>query len=84
MATKKYENENIETNKKETSSTTSKKETLKKEKCKVLDYNETTKELDIEFKGYGVRINGVSQKIENEVLVKYYGEIGKPNFKCEL
>lgn len=81
MATK---NENIETNKKETSSTTAKKETLKKEKCKVLDYNETTKELDIEFKGYGVRINGVSQKIENEVLVKYYGEIGKPNFKCEL
>lgn len=82
MATKKYENENIETYKKET--VIVKKETLKKEKCKVLGYNEATKELDIEFKGYGIRINNVAQKIENEVFVKYSGEIGKSNFKCEL
>lgn len=56
----------------------------KTEKCKVLSYDKKTKELDIDFKGYGIRLNNIN-KIESDfVTVKYYGEIGKPNFLCEL
>jgi len=56
----------------------------KTEKCKVLSYNEKTKELDIDFKGYGIRLNNINNIESNFVTVKYYGEIGKPNFSCEL
>lgn len=56
----------------------------KTEKCKVLSYNPTTKELDIEFKGYGIRLNNIENISSDTILVKYYGEIGKPNFSCLL
>lgn len=56
----------------------------KTEKCKVLLYNEKTKELDINFKGYGIRLNNVDKIDSDFVLLKYHGEIGKPNFSFKL
>ncbi len=56
----------------------------KTERCKVLSYNEKTKELDISFKGYGIRLNNIDNIEADFVTIKYYGEIGKPNFSCEL
>ena len=54
------------------------------EKCKVLSYNARTKELDIEFKGYGIRLRNTENINSDFVDVKYIGEIGKPNFSCKL
>ena len=59
-------------------------EKYKTEKCKVLSYNKKTKELDIDFKGYGIRFNNVDDVNSDFVSVKYRGEIGKSNFSCEL
>ena len=56
----------------------------KAEKCKVLAYNSNTLELDIEFKGYGIRLSNISDITSDMVLIKYYGEIGKANFSCGL
>ena len=53
-------------------------------KWKVLAYNTRTKELDIDFKGYGIRLNNVEIINSDYVDVKYIGEIGKSNFSCEL
>ena len=53
-------------------------------KCKVLAYNPRTKELDIDFKGYGIRLNNAEIINSDYVDIKYIGEIGKPNFSCEL
>ena len=59
-------------------------EKYKTEKCKVLSYNKKTKELDIDFKGYGIRLNNAEIINSDYVDIKYIGEIGKPNFSCEL
>ena len=59
-------------------------EKYKTEKCKVLSYNEKTKQLDIDFKGYRIRFNNVDDVNSDFVSVKYRGEIGKPNFSCKL
>ena len=59
-------------------------EKYKTEKCKVLSYNTRTKELDIDFKGYGIRLNNAEVINSDYVDIKYIGEIGKPNFSCEL
>ena len=59
-------------------------EKYKTEKCKVLSYNKKTKELDIDFKGYGIRLNNAEIINSDYVDIKYIGEIGKSNFSCEL
>ena len=59
-------------------------EKYKTEKCKVLSYNKKTKELDIDFKGYGIRLNNVRNINSDYVDIKYIGEIGKSNFSCKL
>lgn len=74
-------NENIE-EKAETKKTISQK--YKTEKCKVLAYDKFTKELDIDFKGYGIRINNVGKLDSDFVSIKYRGEIGTPNFTYKL
>ena len=85
MARKNSKNIEVTENLKEIE-TTSKPvtEKYKTEKCKVLSYNEKTKELDLDFKGYGIRINNVDEIKSDFVSVKYRGEIGKPNFSCRL
>ena len=59
-------------------------EKYKTEKCKVLSYNKKTKELDIDFKGYGIRLNNAEVINSDYVDIKYIGEIGKSNFSCRL
>ena len=39
---------------------------------------------DIDFKGYGIRLNNAEVINSDYVDIKYIGEIGKPNFSCEL
>lgn len=69
----------------ETKNVSLKKETrYKKEKCKVLDYNIKSKELDIDFRGYGVRLYDIEITPSDAVIVKYTGTIGEPDFKCKV
>lgn len=56
----------------------------KTEQCKVLSFNPNTKEIDIDFKGYGVRLKNAEYAESGFVLVKYSGEIGNPDFTCRL
>ena len=85
MARKVNENivvtENVEEIETTTKIATEKYKTIK---CKVLAYNTRTKELDIDFKGYGIRLNNAEIINSDYVDIKYIGEIGKPNFSCEL
>lgn len=56
----------------------------KTENCKVLAFNPGTNELDIEFKGYGIRLHSPGVINSAYVPVSYYGEIGKPGFRCQV
>ena len=85
MARKTSENIVVTENVEEIETTTRNvNEKYKTEKCKVLSYNKKTKELDIDFKGYGIRINNVDEVNSDSISVKYRGEIGKSNFSCRL
>ena len=62
MARKKNENiEYMENTQDNTETVTNKK--YKTEKCRILSYNKATKELDIDFHGYGIRIKNADKKI---------------------
>ena len=85
MARKANENIVVTENVEEIETTTRNvNEKYKTEKCKVLSYNKKTKELDIDFKGYGIRLNNVRNINSDYVDIKYIGEIGKSNFSCRL
>ena len=60
------------------------KNNYKEKECKVIGYNKITNSLDISFDGYGVRFNDVKDFVGDTVIVKYKGEIGKPNFEYKL
>lgn len=48
-------------------------------------YNEETKELDIDFRGFGIRLSAVIavKPIKSDyVFIQYIGEIGKADFRC--
>lgn len=61
------------------------KEDFKEKECEVINYNKHFKTLDIRFDNYGIRIKNVEHFNEtNTVIIKYKGEIGKPNFTVEL
>lgn len=57
---------------------------FKEKECKVLFYNKRTKTLDVLFDNYGIRLKDVKCFTGDTVTVKYYGEIGQPNFKYKL
>lgn len=59
-------------------------EKFKTIKCNVLSYDKSTKELDIDFLGYGIRLHNVTKDIKDTVVVKYCGEIGTADFVCKL
>lgn len=59
-------------------------ERYKNMKCKVLFYNDSTKELDVDFNGYGIRLKDVAKNVDEYVTIKYRGEIGCSNFSCKL
>lgn len=52
--------------------------------CRVIEYNARTKNLDVDFDGYGVRIPNVDHVDGTTVTVKYKSKIGKPDFICKL
>lgn len=83
MARKKNENiecmENVQDN---IGTATDRK--YKTEKCRILYYNKETKELDIDFHGYGVRIKNADDTDSGFVQIQYAGEIGKPNFSLKI
>lgn len=56
----------------------------KVKECKIISYNETTKELDVLFDNYGIRINNSNPVTDSTVSVKYKGAIGKSNFICKI
>ena len=85
MARKVNENIVVTENVEEIETTTKiKTEKYKTEKCKVLNYNDKTQELDIDFQGYGIRLHNVENIDSDYVKIKYLGEIGKVNFSYEL
>lgn len=57
---------------------------FKEKVCKVLLYNKQTKTLDVLFDSYGIRLKNVKDFTGNTVSIKFYGEIGQPNFKYKL
>lgn len=61
------------------------KDEFKEKECKVINYNQSAKILDIKFNEYGIRINNVDSFIEtNMVIIKYKGEIGKSDFMVKI
>ena len=54
-------------------------------KCKVLTYSKVSKTLGVLFDHYGVEIHNVTDfEGGSEVVVKYKGKIGKPDFEISL
>lgn len=60
------------------------KNNFKEKECKVISYNDKSKTLDVKFDGYGIRIKNVDTFSGDVAIVKYKGEIGKPNFEYKL
>lgn len=52
--------------------------------CRVIEYNSITKNLDVDFDGFGVRIPNAENVDGATVTVRYKGTIGKPDFICKL
>ena len=59
-------------------------EKYKKVMCRIIHYSENKKLLDVNFKGYGIRIKNAENIKGDTVIVKYKGEIGHKNFKYML
>ena len=68
----------------ESKKTSSNAEKYKKEMCRIIHYSENKKLLDVNFKGYGIRIKNAENIKGDTVIVKYKGEIGHKNFKYML
>lgn len=85
MARKKSENiETVENPQDITEIAATNNKKYKTEKCRVLLYNQATKELDIDFHGYGIRIKNADNINSDSILLKYTGEIGKPDFSYKI
>lgn len=62
-----------------------KKIEYKTKRCSVISYSNITKNLDVKFDKYGIRIKNVNDfNGDKFVEIKYKGEIGKPNFEYRL
>lgn len=60
------------------------KNDFKDKECKVIKYDKFEKTLDVLFGCYGIRIFNVKNFSNDIAVVKYKGEIGKPNFEYRL
>lgn len=60
------------------------KKEFKEKTCDVIAYNKRNKTLDVRFDGYGIRIKNVEDFNDSVAVIKYKGEIGKPNFEYKL
>ena len=56
----------------------------KEKECKVIRYDSYKNTLDVNFDGYGIRINNVKKFNGDTVIIKYKGDIGKPNFEYKI
>ena len=63
---------------------TMKKDDYKYKECKVINYDNCAKTLDVIFDQFGIRIFNVENFNGCTAIVKYKGEIGKPNFEYKL
>lgn len=64
---------------------TKEKDNFKMEKCKVLKYDKISQTLDVDFKGYGLRLKNIKNFNERTTaFIKYKGEIGTPNFVYKM
>ena len=63
-----------------------KRQTMKKQECKILRYNQDENTLDVLFDNYGLRFNNVIKDYSGEefAAIKYKGTIGKANFVYKL
>lgn len=52
--------------------------------CRVINYDSKLKILDIDFKGYGMRLHNVDNFTGDIATIKYKSDIGKPDFKYFL
>lgn len=52
--------------------------------CKVYKYDKKNRTLDINFDGYGIRINDVADFTGDTVTLKHKGQIGKSDFVYKL
>lgn len=57
---------------------------FKTKECKVISYDNRTKNLDVDFDGYGIRIRNVENFEGSTAIVKYKGTIGKSNFEYKM
>lgn len=71
-------------NRKHDTNIKSNKPIYKTENCNVLNYNEKSKELDIIFKGFGIRLYDIKEFKGDIAKVKYTSDIGKSDFSYEL
>lgn len=60
------------------------KNEYKEKECKVIAYDKKKLTLDVKFDKYGIRIKDVKDFNGEFVVIKYKGEIGKPNFEYKL
>lgn len=61
-----------------------KKDNYKDKECKVIKYDKYSKTLDVLFDRFGIRIFNVESFNGNIAIIKYKGEIGKPDFDYRL
>lgn len=78
-----------ENNSEEPESLSSKKsknlyKSFKDKECHVIKYNKCNKTLDVLFDRYGIRLFNVENFSGDTVIIKYKGEIGKPDFEYKL
>lgn len=60
------------------------KNQFKEKTCNVIRYDKSRGILDVSFDGYGIRFHDIKDFSAKTAVVKYKGEIGKPNFEYKL
>ena len=52
--------------------------------CRVIEYNAIARTLDVDFDGYGIRLQNVNNFKGSTVTIKYKGIIGTPSFSYKI
>lgn len=60
------------------------RDNFKTKACKVINYDEKFKTLDVVFDGFGLRFNNVKSFTGDTAEVQYKGTIGKSDFEYSL
>jgi hypothetical protein len=54
------------------------------QECRVINYDDKLKILDVYFNEYGIRLTDIKDFSGDIAKIKYTGEIGKPDFIYQL